>query len=215
MIWREAGTRTIRGVTRAVPESERTIHVDVFAIPPQRHRPMWVLFTTGMSARPMTLSAEARALGVPDRAELVLALPPDAWIDDDLPTGRLPDEHRYWPIRLLQRFARYPHERGVWLDVGHSVSNGKPDLPWSPDPRFTSVLFTPPVGIVAEPWTTQVDDGRRFQLLSPILLDATEMQYKIERGLDAVLERFDRLHVGTLLDLRRRSVVDGSTLVPA
>src|SRR3954468_8247346 len=50
------------------------IHLDIHIISPRPERNWWTLFTTGMSALPMTAPPEAEEFRY---AELVLALPPE------------------------------------------------------------------------------------------------------------------------------------------
>src|SRR5690606_34847414 len=90
------------------------VHIDVNRIPPRDDHPWITLFTTGMSAKPMTPPDE---LDDYYYAELLLHLPPE-W---PLEMSDFEDENNYWPIRLLKMLARLPHEFETWLAYGHTV----------------------------------------------------------------------------------------------
>ena len=75
----------------------------------------------GMGAHRMTLPEELADQGL-DRAELLIALPPDWKLDHD----SLQDERWYWPIRLLKSLARLPGISDTWLGWGHTVDNQEP-----------------------------------------------------------------------------------------
>ncbi len=72
------------------------VHIDVHQVPPGGNRPFWTLFTTGMSALPMTMPKDARSSPF---AELVVLLPPH-WKMMDQESFK--NEEWYWPIRLLK-----------------------------------------------------------------------------------------------------------------
>ena len=96
------------------------VHVDIHVVPATDDRPWITLVTSGMSERAMVAPPE---LGSEfERAELVLALPPDWPVDHE----SFSDERHYWPFRLLQELAALPHQFNTWLWFGHTVPHGEP-----------------------------------------------------------------------------------------
>ncbi|MDR0509566.1 MAG: suppressor of fused domain protein [Rikenellaceae bacterium] len=67
------------------------VHVDILSIPPAGERNYHTLCTMGMGARKMDVPAQYRKNAV-DRAEVMVALPPDWKLDSH-------DENDYWPLR--------------------------------------------------------------------------------------------------------------------
>lgn len=179
------------------------VHIDVHVIPPTPERATWVLYTTGMSALPMTIPPGAK---VDDRAELVMSLPAD-WLPED-GRGELPDD-RWWPIGVMKYLARLPHRYRTWLGVGHTVPNGDPANPYHPGVPFTGVVLLPPVRLIPEPWRAPAPDGRHVRLLSPVFLTTAEMDFKLARGLGPLVDRLDAAGIFEMLDVSRAPVVPG------
>jgi hypothetical protein len=182
------------------------VHIDVHIVAPRSDRPMWVLFTTGMSGRPMTPPPGSTS-ELPRRAELVMGLPQD-WFDAGaIASGKLlGTDPRHWPVKVLKYFARFPHEYQTWLGVGHTIPNGDPPEPWAEGTALTGAVLMPPIGVV-HPWTVHVSDGREIALLSPVLLDTAEMDFKLTHGFDALVSLLERDSVDAVLSPSRRSMV--------
>jgi hypothetical protein len=197
-------------VSTVVHEIEsRFVHIDVHLIPPAAGRDHWVLFTTGMSALPMSYppEAECKCGACPDRAELVMGLPRDWFTNADVACGRQLPAKRYWPVGIMKRLARLPHESRTWLDQGHTVPNGDPPKRWSRDRQFKAALLLRPVGIVDDETTTRTPDGRAVQLLGLFPIFKDEMQLSLDQGVDALVDRFRERGVTAVFDPDRRSVV--------
>ena len=111
------------------------IHVDICVIPPSEERPYYTLVTQGMGAHCMNVPQELAEYKL-ERAELMIALPPDWLVGNE-------EEKWYWPIRSLKATARMVIEQNTWLGWGHSVS-----LPDSEEDRgmaFSGLLVLSPV----------------------------------------------------------------------
>ncbi|MQA64140.1 MAG: hypothetical protein GEU86_22400 [Actinophytocola sp.] len=59
----------------------------------------------------------------------MLCLPAD-W---PLTQAALQEERTGWPVDVLKRVARLPHEYATWIGEWHSVPNGDPAMPYAPD----------------------------------------------------------------------------------
>lgn len=176
------------------------VHVDVHVVPAAPDRPFHALVTSGMSDRPMHVPEELRGR-VPEFAELMILLPPSWPIDQ----ASWADERHYWPVRQLKILARLPHEYETWLGMWHSVPNGDPATPFADDTEFCAILLAPPIRFPDEFRTIQADDGREIALLALVPLLADEIDVKVRRGVDALLDGFESHDVTELFDPGRGS----------
>jgi hypothetical protein len=172
------------------------VHVDVHVVAPTPHRDAVTLVTTGMSERPMTPPEGLEDLRC---AELVMVLPPDWPLDR--PEG-------LWPLTLLQTLAQLPHQFDTWLWAGHTVPNDDPPEPYGPGTALCGVILAEPVLAPEEFALCRVGD-RDVHLLSVVPLHADEMQFKLDRGPDALFDRLGRAGVTEGLVPDRPSVAGG------
>lgn len=188
-------------------ERSRFVHVDVHVVPPGRERPWFTLVTSGMAAAPMLRWCEH---GVSQAySELVMRLP-EGWpvklaCGEPLPR----DETARWPFDWLADLARMPHEQQTLFDRWHSTEHFDP----LPGTRFTGSLLLPvchppgmgelvlppeacldvpfPRGAAkamrSERWT--VTPARRVKLLQVFPLFPEEIDYKLQHGAMALIER--------------------------
>lgn len=175
------------------------VHVDVHFVPPDEERPSWVLYTTGMSDRPMTVPP---GLDAPPFAELVVVLPAGWRLDE----ASLRDETWYWPIRLLKFLARFPHVFGTWLGAGHTLPNGDPAEPYAPGCPFSCVLVYPPTVLPEGQRVVRVEGRPDVHLYALFPLHPAETELKLERGTEALLEAFAANGVTERVDIGRPSV---------
>lgn len=179
------------------------VHIDVHFIPPHPKRNCWTLFTTGMSDLPMTPpdGADDQKWG-----ELMISLPPDWKIDQLQVTPPPADlEQWYWPIRWLKQLARFPHTCQTWLGSGHTIPNGDPPRPFSAATKLCCWLLLPPLRVSSAARQVSLSDGRTVRLYVLHALYLEEMSLKLDKGLDAVLDAFERANVGEVLTLDRAS----------
>lgn len=159
------------------------VHIDVHHVKPTAERPYHTLVTSGMSQAPMTVPE-----GVPwNYAELLCVLPPE-WT---LTQEAFKDRAVYWPIEMLKRCARLPHEYDTWLGPGHTVPNGDPAEPFAPGTSLSGVMITWP--LILNPDNSQIDlGGKKAQLLMMVPLNDEEMAFKLQSGSDALEELIDQ-----------------------
>jgi hypothetical protein len=178
-----------------------TVHVDVHHVPPSDEFPFNRLVTSGMSELPMT--APEGMFDEPLYAELTLALPAD-W---PLTQEDFDDERHYWPIRVLKQLARLPHEYSTFLWYGHTIPNGDPPEPYADGTELSCALLIPPLTVPDEFRTLDLGDGRTVQFLGVTAVTRDEMELKLKRGFDALVDLFDDRGLADLIDPKRPSVV--------
>jgi len=176
-----------------------TVHIDVHVVMPTEEFPGIRLVTSGMSDLPMAVPPEA---GAPRFLELMISLPADWRISEE----SLQDERWYWPIRLLKVLARLPHKHDTWLGYGHSMPNGYPPEPFAPGVAFCGALLLPPLSVPPEFYKLKIDEEKEITFLAVVPLFAGEMDLKLRRGSDALLDLFDRHDIGDVVDIGRRDV---------
>ncbi len=167
-------------------------HIDVFQYPPgHTKRDFWTLVTSGMSDLRMTLPEGVDPKHA--RAELVFYC----------------DEPRPEYLGLLRIMAHFPHDNQTWLGHGHTMPNGMP-----PEPLFA---HTPGLSCVLFSYTIVRPDqllGERLRiagdpvnLLWVIPISERECQAKLDRGIDFLLEVFDKVRHPHVFAGDRRSYV--------
>jgi hypothetical protein len=166
------------------------IHLDLLMVAPADDRPVHTVVTSGMSSKPM----EDGTL-----MELLIVLPP-TWPMDE---ASWRDERHYWPVRALKELARLPHAYGFSLGDGHTVPNGDPPAPYGPGTRLCGALIAPPVVTPHEP----VEGAPDTLLRAVYFLYQEEMDLKLERGFDALVDAFDEAGVSEIVEPDRPSAV--------
>lgn len=163
------------------------VHVDVHVVPPGDRHPYNLLFTTGMSARPMSLPADALSSRW---AELAMLLPPSWQVTK-----------QSWPVTTIQHLARTPHlDRAHWISAGTTISNG---APIDPSTAFTGVLFWPPSSF---PGSISVGN-KTVELLTVWPLHDAELAFAREACTGCLIDALELTGVGEILDPGRPSAV--------
>jgi predicted Zn finger-like uncharacterized protein len=175
------------------------IHVDVHIVRPTKARPWITLITSGMSERPMHPPEEVEDF---DYLELSICLPPKWPLDEE----SIMDDNHGWPISALKYLARMPHEYETWLGPGHTIPTGDPPTPIASRTPFCCFMVTELVGPPPEFATLKLDDGRVINFCSVMPLYREEMDFKLRKGSDPLMERLGELKVVELCDPKRRNV---------
>ncbi len=151
------------------------IHVDICIIDPTPERNYYTLVTMGMGAHRMNVPKELKGQKL-DRAEVLVALPPDWDIHND-------DERWYWPIRWLKNLARLPGTCDTWLGYGHTVTN---EAPFADNTELCGVILSMVYQFGPEASVCRLPDGDdvNFYQMVPIYKD--EMDFKIAYGAEAL-----------------------------
>lgn len=189
------------------------VHLDVHIVKPTPERNCYSLVTSGMSDAPMTVPQGLEALRY---AELMIQLPPDWPLDriqalagkkgEKSDAERAEAERWYWPIRWLKMMARLPHEYDTWLGESHTVPSGDPPEPYADDTKLCGMLVVPPLGAPDGFATLEVSPDKTifFYQLMPIY--AEEMDLKLRKGAEKLIELFDRHKIDVVVNPRRPNV---------
>jgi hypothetical protein len=134
-------------------------------------------------------------------AELLITLPDDWPVDQE----SLQQEMHWWPFRLLQSLARFPHEYGTYLGYGHTIPNGDPPTPFDQSTDLCGAILLHPVLLAREFCHLTTSSGSSINFYSVVPLLVGELQLKLRSGLDELLDHLDRFGVNELIDPDRRS----------
>jgi hypothetical protein len=181
------------------------VQVDVVQVAPTDDRPFWTMVTLGMSHQPMHTTDDAKDYA---RAELMLCLPSD-W---PLEEHDLRSEQHYWPIGLLKSLATLPFDHHTWIGPGHTIPNGGEQLqPYTHSTEMCCSLILPPLfQLPEEMHLLRQPNGTTVRFYNVWTLYADEVQWKIDHGLDALLDRMQKKSVTETVSSDRKSVAQKS-----
>jgi hypothetical protein len=174
------------------------VHVDVYHVAPSDDRPWHSLVSGGMSDLPMSVPDGVHGLA---HLELMVSLPPHWPLNQE----SFENEDTYWPIRWLKILARFPHENPTWLGNGHTIPNGDPPEPFAPGTKLCCWLLAPSI-TAPEGFGHLTITKKTITFLAMVPLYREEMEFKLKHGCDALLEKFDRMGIGAVLDSSRLNV---------
>lgn len=178
------------------------IHVDVHWIKPSANFPYHIFVTSGMSDLPMAVVDEVENKKDYERAELMIMLPADWKVGEEY----FEDNNNYWPIYFLKMLARFPHQYHTWLGYGHTIPNGMDAEPIA-NTGFGCMLLLPPMITFDDEFLTlETKDGNVINFYTLIPLYKEEMDYKLEHGTEALMDKFDNGGVSELVDIHRENL---------
>jgi hypothetical protein len=173
------------------------VHVDIHWVKATAKRNYHTLLTSGMSDRPMAAPEPFLRYG-----ELMICLPP-TW---PLTQEAFQEERNYWPLRWLKVLARLPHEYKTWLFASHTVPNGDPPQPFAENTKLCCALLNTPVLFDDGFPALQVNAEKTIHFLSLVPLYREEIDFKLRKGFEPLLERLGNAGVTELLNIHRKNV---------
>ncbi len=176
-----------------------TVHIDVHHVKPTKERPFHTLVTSGMSDLIMNVPADVDSTRY---MELMVTLPESWEINDE----SFKDEKWYWPVRQLKFLARFPHKFETWLAWGHTIPNGDPAEPFSDNTKLSGSIILPAVNVPEAFRSLDISRDKTIEFFSIVPLYAEEMNLKLARGADLLLEKFDKHGVSDLIITDRKNV---------
>lgn len=184
------------------------VHIDVNIIPPEGNRDYYVLWTSGMSDKPMNLPDGNYDKKEYERAEIMIFLPGDWKLGKagDI-SSQMPKEY-YWPVYWIKVLARFPHEYHTWLDVGHTLPNGEEYDPLGEGTAMGGFFFLPVIPLGEEyPGVDKLTckDGTKINFLWAIPMYREEIEFKLEEGFDAMLDLLSEKQFPRVLNPQREN----------
>ncbi len=176
-----------------------TVHIDVHWVKSTKERPFHTLVTSGMSDLPM--SVPDGVVGCTSYMELMFTLP-EYW---QLSNEAINDEKWYWPIRELKYLARFPHKYDTWLGWGHTLPNGNPAQLFAENTALNSVIILPSVNVPENFYSLTINDNKTTEFFSVVPLYQEEMELKLRKGSDELLDKFDKHGINDIISIDRKN----------
>jgi len=177
------------------------VHIDVHCVEPSADFPFHVLVTSGMSDLPMTVPEGAEDARY---AELCVLLPstwPVPGVGEVVgATGDWQSDEYYWPIEWLKYLARFPHEYQTWIGFGHTIPNGEEAEPFGPNTELGCMLLLPSMSLPEEFRELKVSEDKTINFFCLYPLYKEEMEFKLQDGYEALMEKFDEYEVSDVID---------------
>lgn len=185
-----------------------TIHIDVYWVKASAEQPYHVLVTSGMSDLPMNVPTEIPEHLSMQHTELCVLLPPE-WSVEKILNNQQEDEQTeqfYWPIRWLKIIARFPHQLNTWVGYGHTIPNGEEAAPFAMNTALGCILLLPSITLSPDFFTLNTKEGKHISFYATCPLYREEMDFKMRKGVDALLARFEDEDIDDVVDLNRKNV---------
>jgi len=182
--------------------ASRNVHIDVHIVPPSPGRDFHTLITSGMSDKPMRTPPGAEQLRF---AELMLCLP-SSWRMKEYDVMSEETWRKDWPVMWLRKLARFPHMFGTWFHWGHSLPNGDPEAPLSPDTQLCAWVLLEPKLVGDQFKLMSRSDGAKTWFLAAVPVYKEEMELKLSQGAEKLEELLTAAGVTELVDPKRINV---------
>ncbi len=156
-----------------------SIAVSIHMVPAPVDGDPMLLFTTGMSDRPLNVP--------PDRdgdpyTELMFPIPGNWPISKEA----LADPRNRWPIDWLRQAAHYFHDENSWIRSHDILVNGTPPQPLAPGVPFDSLLLR---GSLSNFSQIALRDGQTVCMYEVVPLYPAEREYEKREGYEALFHR--------------------------
>lgn len=180
------------------------VHIDVHVMHPTQEQPFHVVYTSGMSDKPMNIPDE---LSKQDRQALELAelyvLLPGSWdLGGEGKSGTDISPAHFWPIQMLKFLARFPHTYQTWLGWGHTIPNGPEYSPLYDGVGFGGVVLMGGTGDGPLSYMT-AKDGHRVNFYNMVPAYKEEIEYKLKYGMSALEKVFQEKGLSLILESHR------------
>lgn len=164
------------------------VKIDVHFMFPTEDSPFYVVFTTGMSSLCMTPPEEWTQQEKDEYGygEIMMMLPASWKVGQE----EFKDMENFWPIRLMKILARFPHQYHTYLGYGHTIPNYDDYEPYDDSTELNAVLL---LWLKDEISKVKVSDGKTVNVYIAVPAYKEEIEYKLENGLDKLLEKYDEL----------------------
>ena len=185
------------------------LKLDLFIVPPTKLPPSeehplgtnhFTIITAGLSAKPQAVPDEARE-DISPLQELIIALPGD-WpalnADGTFNRDGIVDEKYGWPFAFLKMVARMPAEYETFLAPGVTIPNGEEAEPFADNTKLGCMMAFMPM-LSPNAAQLQIDDKTRIDFYALWPLYPEEMQLKLDKGLEPLLQKLMEAEVSELI----------------
>lgn len=173
------------------------VHLDLVIVPPTDDDPYYKMVTMGMGAYAMNVPEELKEYNL-EHAEMVFYLPKNWSIKSS-------DEKDYWPLRYMKILGRLPLEMDTWLGYGHTIHGNEDMSPFAENTELNSFVLLNACNLMYEQLDLTLSSGKKINFYQMFPLYQEELDYKLENGLDALLDMFDEEDRLSVLDIKRRN----------
>lgn len=173
------------------------VHLDLVIVPPTDDDPYYKMVTMGMGAYAMNVPEELKEYEL-EHAEMVMYLP-KSW------NIKSPDETDYWPLRYMKILGRLPLEMDTWLGFGHTIHGNADMSPFAENTELNSLVLLNACNLMYEQLDLTLSSGKKINFYQMFPLYQEELDYKLENGLDALLDLFDDEDMLPVLNIKRRN----------
>lgn len=181
------------------------VHIDIHWVKPSEKYPFHTLVTSGMSDLPMKVP---EGYDVNKYLELCVLLP-ETWSFDgkyySTMEDAFKDENNYWPLRWLKTIARFPHEYETFLGYGHTIPNGENADPFADNTKLGCMLLLPSLSLGNQFFELTISEEKMINFYCLYPLYKEEMDFKLKKGTDALIDKFEKFNVMDIVDINRKN----------
>lgn len=161
-----------------------------------------VLITSGMSCLEMEIPKEAENPEDLRFAEMMMLIP------KGIEFGKVynGEQKNDYIISMLKQTAKFPHQEKSWIGIGHSIVSDANFEPYGNDTEFVGGVILPSVTL-DENFTEIKRDGRIINIYSFFPLYKNEVQYKINYGYSALLDKIIEANSKEILNPNRENLI--------
>lgn len=176
--------------------------IDIYVLPPRSEHDYYTLITCGMGAYKMQ-SENAQSDMV--RAELMLNVP-KTWLFD---RDALCQEKYYWVIRFLLKTVWMPFKNRLWLGWGYTIGS---EEPLTEEADFAGAVLLYPGIFGEQSYSCELPGGEKVCFYQLIPLYQEEIDYKLNYGIDKLLEKCPDELLEVIDTKRMNAVADEAVL---
>jgi hypothetical protein len=111
-----------------------------------------------------------------------------------------------WVQNWLEQIVAFVYKEQTWLAHGQTLSSGNPPIQLSKTMKQTYFLFSHPIVLKNELQAIQLD-SKNIHFLAVIPLYKDEFEYKVARGMNKFLKKFNGRNASEILDDYRESTI--------
>ncbi|WP_262922977.1 suppressor of fused domain protein [Hymenobacter cellulosilyticus] len=103
----------------------------------------------------------------------------------------------------MKFLARFPHEYHTWLGVGHTIPNGEEAAPFADTTKLGCLLLLPSLSLPEAFRELKISEEKTINFHCLYFIYREEMNLKMEKGVDALIDKFEEFGISDVLDVDR------------